>query len=199
MQKLILATRNKGKIKELQGLFAGMPVEIHSLLDFDIPEIEEDGITFQDNALKKAQTVYDATGIPAVADDSGLEIDYLSGLPGVHSARFAGTHGDDAANTSKVLLMLMDVPIGKRTARFKSVIAVCGIKQQPIITTGTCEGFIANAPQGENGFGYDPVFWVPDYEKTMAELSLEEKNVISHRAVAFRKVYKELEKALAWG
>ena len=199
MQKLVLATRNEGKLKELKELLKGLPVELLSLLDFDIPDIVEDGETFKANALIKANTVFEQTGIPSIADDSGLEVDYLNGQPGVLSARFAGEHGNDIANYEKVLQLLEGVPFAKRRARFKSVIAIVGLTKEAITTTGTCEGVITNEPHGHNGFGYDPIFWVPDFERTMAELSLEKKNIISHRGTAFKKAKNELVKVLSWG
>lgn len=199
MQKLVLATRNKGKLSELKELLKGLPVELLSLTDFDMPEILEDGETFKENALIKAKAVYEHTGIPSIADDSGLEIDYLGGQPGVYSARFAGEHGDDEANNQKVLQLLEGIPFGKRNARFKCVIAIVGLSRENIVTTGTCEGVITTASEGQNGFGYDPIFWITDFERTMAEISLEQKNLISHRAVALRKAKKELVKILPWG
>lgn len=198
MEKLILATKNKGKIIELRDLLKGLPIELISLLDFDFPDTPETGATFAENAVIKAQAVFNQTGIPCIADDSGLEIDALGGKPGVMSARFAGEHGDDSANNLKVLELMEGIPVAKRTARFKCAIAMVGLTDEPFITYGTCEGFITNAPEGNNGFGYDPLFWVHDFEKTMAELSLEEKNLISHRAIAFKKVSAELTKLLLW-
>lgn len=198
MEKLILATKNRGKIIELSDLLKELPIELISLLDFDFPDIEETGLTFAENAAIKAKAVYAKTGIPCIADDSGLEIDALDGNPGVMSARFAGAHGDDTANNNKVLELMAGIPVAKRTARFRCALAMVGLTDEPYITSGICEGFIATAPEGDNGFGYDPLFWVTDFGKTMAELTLEEKNLISHRAIAFKKVSAEITRLLLW-
>lgn len=184
--KLVLATRNRGKVRELSELLAPVGVEVVSLDSYpDVPEVEEDGNTFKANAVKKALAVSGATGQVALADDSGLEVDYLGGAPGVRSARFAGEEKDDRANNEKLLRLMKNVPPEKRTARFKCVVALATPGGQVFTTEGACEGFIGTAPRGEKGFGYDPLFMVPEYGKTFAELELDIKNRISHRGRAF--------------
>ncbi|NLM36605.1 MAG: XTP/dITP diphosphatase [Firmicutes bacterium] len=188
MPRLVLASRNKGKLRELKMLLAGLPWEICSLAEFpDVPEVAEDGRTFRDNALKKAGFVAKTLQMWALADDSGLEVDYLNGAPGVFSARFAGAHGDDVKNNEKLLALLDGVPWAQRTARFRCALAFVSPAGVAWTTEGTCEGFIALAARGEGGFGYDPLFYLPEYDRTMAELPEEEKNRISHRAVAMRQ------------
>jgi len=169
--KLVLATRNTGKVKELQELLTGAGVEVVSMANFpDVPEVVEDGDTFQANAIKKARQVAEAVGEVTLSDDSGLEVDYLDGAPGVISARFAGAQHDDEANNRKLLELLAGVPWDKRTARFRCVVAIAvpGAKTETV--SGTCEGIITTEPKGDQGFGYDPLFFVPEYEKTFAEL-----------------------------
>lgn len=186
---IVLATQNLGKVKELKDLLADLRVgiEIKSLHDFpELGPIAETGTTFRENARIKAQTVFAHTGLPSVADDSGLEVDALGGAPGVHSARYAGEDASDQDNNRKLLQELSGVPADQRTARFRSVICAVFSPGQEIFTEGVCEGRIALEPKGNNGFGYDPLFLVgPDYERTMAELSLAEKNAVSHRSRAF--------------
>lgn len=188
MPRLVLASRNEGKVKEIKMLLAGLPWEIFSLSEFPaVPEVEEDGATFRENALKKASVVAKTLKMWALADDSGLEVDYLNGAPGVYSARFAGEHGDDVKNIEKLLTLLNGVPWAQRTARFCSALAFVSPEGDAWTTEGTCEGIIALAPRGEGGFGYDPVFYLPEYDLTMAEIPEEKKNQISHRAVAMEK------------
>lgn len=186
---IILATHNLGKVKELKDLLADLSIEIQvkSLPDFpELGPIAETGTTFRENARIKAQTVFLHTGLPSVADDSGLEVDALDGAPGVHSARYAGEDASDQDNNRKLLQELSGVPADRRTARFRSVICAVFSPYQEVFAEGVCEGRIAFEPKGENGFGYDPLFLVePDYQKTMAELSLMEKNAVSHRSRAF--------------
>lgn len=194
MPRLVLASRNKGKLAELKTLLAGLPWQISSLEDFpEVPAVEEDGASFRENALKKALVVATTLRMWALADDSGLEVDYLNGAPGVLSARFAGEHGDDAKNNEKLLALLAGVPWTQRTARFRSVLAFVSPDGDAWTTEGTCEGIIALAPRGTAGFGYDPLFYLPEYGLTMAELPAEKKNQISHRAVAIRKFRAYLE------
>jgi XTP/dITP diphosphohydrolase len=160
---------------------------VYSLEDFpEIPEIVEDGTTFKENALKKASMVAQYTGFLTIADDSGLEVDYLGGAPGIYSARFAGEPKSDRRNNQKLLKLMQGVPMDKRTARFRCVIAIVTISGENYITEGVCEGIIAKEPHGEGGFGFDPLFYLPEYKKTMAELDAREKNRISHRAKAFQ-------------
>lgn len=183
--KLVLATRNRGKVRELGELVSPFGYEVVSLDHYPgVPEIIEDGTTFKENAVKKATTVARLTGQLALADDSGLEVDYLGGAPGVYSARFAGEGHDDRANNEKLLRLLEGVPPEKRTARFRCVVAVATPQGQVFTAEGSCEGIIAVEPRGEGGFGYDPLFYLPGYGKTFAQLDPAEKNRISHRARA---------------
>ncbi|HZG18100.1 MAG TPA: XTP/dITP diphosphatase [Candidatus Bathyarchaeia archaeon] len=192
-KKVVLATRNKGKVREMERLFAPLGWEIISLDDFpDAPEVVEDGETFTANALKKATTISAATGLPAIADDSGLEVDALEGRPGVCSARFAGEQASDEDNWKKLLTELKDTPKEKRTARFRCVLAFVEPGKEPITASGACEGVILREPAGTNGFGYDPVFFLPEQMCTMAQLAPERKNQISHRAKAMENLLAEI-------
>jgi len=187
--KLVLATKNEGKVREMTKLLAEQDIEVLSLADFpEIEEIVEDGETFRENAVIKATEVCMQTGLTTLADDSGLEVDYLEGLPGVYSARFAGEEKDDSANNKKLLELLDGVPEEQRTARFKCVIAVADIDCFVYIAEGTCTGIIAQEQRGDGGFGYDPLFYLPEHGKTFAEIDLETKNKISHRARALAGV-----------
>jgi XTP/dITP diphosphohydrolase len=191
---LVLATRNQGKIREIEKALDIPRLEIRSLQDFpDLPEVVEDGRTFLENAFKKAQACAQATGCPALADDSGLEVDCLNGAPGIYSARFSGAEATDEANNRKLLSLLEGVPEERRTARFVCRIVVYLPEGKWSQTDGFCPGIIAPGPRGEHGFGYDPIFYLPELNKTMAELPLEEKNRISHRAQALRKIRSHLE------
>jgi XTP/dITP diphosphohydrolase len=195
MKLLVLATRNKGKLSEFVRLLQDYPFRVMSLGDFPhIPEIDETGATFAENALIKAKAVVNAIGLLAVADDSGLEVDYLEGAPGVMSARFAGEPGNDQRNNLKLLELLGDVPEERRTARFRCVLAVVTPEGEEFLAEGSCEGVIAQVPRGIHGFGYDPLFFLPEFGLTMAELEPEIKNRISHRAKAFEAVKKVLTK-----
>ena len=186
---IVLATRNKGKLKELEALLAGMPIGITSLADHpEIPEIVEDGATFLDNALKKARTVVELTERWALADDSGLTVEALGGEPGVHSARYAGRNGDHAANNEKLLREMRDVPEGKRRAAFVCTMVLAAPDGREWDVDGRCEGEIGFELTGSGGFGYDPLFYVPQFGKTMAELTMEGKNRISHRGKALRRM-----------
>lgn len=183
--KLVLATRNEGKIREITEILAPHGVEVLPLNEFPgIVEAEEDGVTFKENAVKKASAVCEQTGLMALADDSGLEVDCLEGFPGVFSSRFAGEEKNDEANNKKLLELLEDVPEEYRTARFTCVAAIATPDDWVYTAEGYCEGIIAREPKGEGGFGYDPLFYVPEYGKTFAELEPETKNKISHRAKA---------------
>lgn len=186
--RIVVATGNRGKLTELQSMLAPLGVEVKSLADYPgLPEVVEDGATFADNAVKKAVAVAGATGEIALADDSGLEVDHLGGAPGVHSARFAGENKDDRANNEKLLALLEGVPGEKRTARFKCVVALAAPGGRIYTAEGACEGVIGTVPRGEGGFGYDPLFIVPELDMTFAELGLDIKNSISHRGKAFKK------------
>lgn len=186
--RIVVATGNRGKLTELQSMLGPLGVEVKSLADYPgLPEVVEDGATFADNAVKKAVAVAGATGEIALADDSGLEVDHLGGAPGVHSARFAGENKDDRANNEKLLALLEGVPGEKRTARFKCVVALAAPGGRIYTAEGACEGVIGTVPRGEGGFGYDPLFIVPELDMTFAELGLDIKNSISHRGKAFKK------------
>ncbi|OZM57894.1 non-canonical purine NTP pyrophosphatase [Lottiidibacillus patelloidae] len=197
MKTVIIATENKGKIKEFKELFAEKGIEVQSLLDLSFPdEIEETGSTFEENAIIKAAALADYYQKPVIADDSGLEIDALDGEPGVYSARYAGGAKNDDANMEKVLENLKGVEESDRTARFVCVIAVVIPGQNPFTYRGTCEGLIANGKTGTNGFGYDPIFYLPEYKKTMAQLLSEEKNRISHRANAIKQLMTNIDEVI---
>ncbi len=192
---ILLATNNQGKVQELVRLLGDLPFNVRSLRDFpEVGEIEEDGESFAENALIKARAGAGATGLLTLADDSGLEVDVLEGEPGVRSARFAGEPKDDSRNNAKLLELLQDIPLNRRTARFKSVIALGTPEGEEFVTEGTCEGLISLEPKGQGGFGYDPLFYVPEYDRSFAELSLEEKNAISHRGKALRAAAAMLER-----
>jgi len=185
MKELLIATGNLGKFKEFTDLFSALAIKLYSLRDF--PELvppAEDGQTFVANACKKAECASAITGLPVVADDSGLCVDALQGRPGVYSARFAGEHAADAANNVKLLHELARVPLAGRGAAFHCAIALCIPDTETRIFCGQLRGVIITSPVGERGFGYDPLFLVPEYGKTLAELPLDVKNRISHRGKA---------------
>ena len=192
-RRIVLATHNRDKLKEIRRLLDPAQFELLTLDDFDdFPEIEEDGATLEENALKKAREVYRATGLLSVADDTGLEVDALGGRPGVYSSRFAGENASYADNVRKLLEEMKDVPPDERTARFRCVVAIVDGRRETTVE-GICEGRITTEPRGQGGFGYDPVFWVPEAGKTFAEMSAEEKNAVSHRGRAFRKAAQVLQ------
>jgi XTP/dITP diphosphohydrolase len=182
---LVLATKNQGKIKEIEASLSFPGLTYKSLRDFpEIPEVLEDGASFLENALKKAQTIGQALNLPVMADDSGLEVDALQGAPGIFSARFAGPGATDQANNKKLLDLLREVPEAQRTARFVCLLVLFRPSGEWIQTRGVCEGLITREPRGDQGFGYDPLFFLSHLKKTMAEIPLEIKNRISHRAQA---------------
>jgi len=192
--RLLLATTNAGKVRELSMALRGRPVETVSLGAYPgLPPVEEDGATFLANAVKKAGQFGRATGAVVLADDSGLVVDALHGAPGVHSARFAGPGAGDAANNALLLERLRHVPASLRRARFHAVLALALPDGRIFTVDGTCEGEILTAPRGEGGFGYDPLFYLPAYGKTMAELPLETKNRISHRGRALARMVRVLD------
>jgi len=194
---LVLATRNKGKISEFKTLFSGFPIEMKSLNDFGpIPEVVEDGKTFEDNAYKKAHFTAKVLGFPALADDSGLVVEALGGQLGVFSARYAGEGAGDEANILK-LLKAMEA-VSDRRAAFECVIAIAVPRGPALIYGGRCEGEIVGGRTGKNGFGYDPVFFYQPLAKTFAEMSQEEKNLVSHRGKAMAKLLAEFDKVLIW-
>lgn len=202
---LVIATRNPGKVRELAELLADLPVRLLSLADFpELPEIPEEGETFAANAVAKARQVATLTGLPALADDSGLEVAALGGRPGVHSARYAADltaplPPTDEDNWRKLLKELHGVPEGERQARFVCVIALALPDGRLFTTRGECPGVIATEPRGNQGFGYDPVFWLPEYQATMAEVGLEVKNRLSHRARALAEMKEVLRRLEADG
>ena len=190
---MIVATRNKGKIREIREALKGLGLRIHALSDFSgIPEIEEDGKSFAENALKKARFYSKYFGKVTIADDSGLEVDGLNGSPGIYSARYAGEGASSQENNRKLLGEMEDLPISKRGARFKCILAVASPGGREVIAEGSCKGRIGFREKGKRGFGYDPLFVLPKSKKTMAELSLVEKNRISHRGKALRKLRKRI-------
>lgn len=188
MKKLFLATANEDKIKEIAALLLDLPVDLKTFRDFpDLPKVEESGTTLKENALLKARAYFLATGLPALADDTGLEIDALGGQPGVLSSRFAGEKASYAENVAQVLGLMEGIRAKERKARFRCVIAMVFSPTEEHWVEGRLEGSITVAPIGEGGFGYDPIFYVPELERTLAELSLEQKNRISHRGRALEK------------
>ncbi|MBB6445640.1 XTP/dITP diphosphatase [Bacillus benzoevorans] len=191
--KVIIATKNPGKAREFVKMFEPYNVEVKTLLDFpEFAEIEETGKTFEENAILKAETVCKQLGEMAIADDSGIMVDALEGRPGIFSARYAGENKDDEANNDKLLGELKDVPEVKRTARYYCALAFAVPGKRTIIVNGTCEGVMISDRRGINGFGYDPLFYLPERGKTMAEITPQEKNEISHRAKALRKLEDHL-------
>ncbi len=196
--RVLLATRNQGKRREYQNLLAGLDLTLVTLDEAGIDlEVEETGATFAENALLKARGYARASGLPTLADDSGLEVDALGGAPGVHSARYAGADATDQDRYRLLLQSLHNIPEGQRGARFRCVIVVAWPDGAIDVADGTCEGSIAHAPRGSHGFGYDPVFLLAGRTVTMAELSPEEKDRISHRARAAAALRPALERRLA--
>ncbi len=192
--KILLATRNPGKVREIREILRGLPLEIRSLEGLEgVPEVEEDGATFLENALKKARVLAHWAGDWTLADDSGLEVEALNGEPGVHSARYAGEGASDEQNNAKLLDALRGLPMEARKARFRCVMALVSPQGEEWVVEGTCEGYVAEAPRGQGGFGYDPLFYVPELGRTFAELSPEVKNRISHRAQALARLRVVLE------
>lgn len=188
---IVIATRNPGKAKEFAALFAKEGYQIKTLLDYpDLPDVEETRMTFEENARLKAETIAQLLQQPVLADDSGLVVDALNGMPGIFSARFAGERKSDAANNAKLLHELTNVPDEQRTAHFHCTLVFAAPQKESLVVEADWDGRIARIPQGDNGFGYDPLFIVPGYDKTSAELTSEEKNKISHRGMAV----KELER-----
>lgn len=194
--KIILATRNLNKLLEVREILSGLPLEIEALLDYpNIPEIKETGVTFVENALLKAATVFEFTHILSIADDSGLEVDALNGAPGVRSARFSGNHHDYSENNRKLLETLESVPEEERGAQFRCVAAIVGEGFKEIME-GIVRGKIISELRGSEGFGYDPLFVPEGFDRTFAELGEEVKNKISHRALAFEKVKEVLRRMI---
>ena len=195
MAELVLATRNAGKILEVERLLQAHAPQIHvrSVSEFNLDDVEETGDTFEANALLKAETIARNTGLPALADDSGIAIDALGGAPGIYSARWAGVHGDDAANIAKVLEQLDSIPDADRGAQFVCVIALALPDGRSMTVRAEVAGQVRRVPMGDQGFGYDPIFMPDGHSKTFAEMSSEEKNSISHRAIAVSKLTEFLK------
>ncbi|HKJ76314.1 MAG TPA: XTP/dITP diphosphatase [Gammaproteobacteria bacterium] len=195
MKKIVLASGNAGKVREINQIVADLGFEVVPQTEFDVPEAEETGLTFVENAILKARNAARHTGLAAIADDSGIEVDALHGAPGIYSARYAGAGASDQANLDKLLDALKDVADGERTARFQCLMVYMEHAEDPtpLICQGTWEGRITRQPAGEGGFGYDPVFWVPDSGCTSAELPAEEKNRLSHRGQALRRLHDALQ------
>lgn len=185
--KLILATKNKDKVKEIRALLEDLDIEVLSATDFpELPDVLEDGSSLEENAVKKAKVIHQQTGYFALADDTGLEVDALDGKPGVFSSRFAGENASYSENVTKLLQLLKNIDDSQRTARFRTVAAFVG---DGILETfeGVCEGMIIRERRGDKGFGYDPVFFVPEVGLTFAEMDAAQKNLISHRGKALQK------------
>jgi len=198
MQKIVLATGNQGKVKELANMLQNLDISIVPQSDFNVPEVAETGTTFVENAIIKARHAAKITGLPAIADDSGLAVDFLQGAPGIYSSRYAGENANDQKNIDKLLIALKDVPETQRSARFLCVLVFMRHSEDPtpIICQGSWEGIITTTQSGEQGFGYDPVFYVPSQKLTSAQLSREVKNQLSHRGQALTLLQKELKTAL---
>ncbi|MFO7859344.1 MAG: RdgB/HAM1 family non-canonical purine NTP pyrophosphatase [Ectothiorhodospiraceae bacterium] len=194
MTRVVFASNNAGKVAEIDAMLAPTGYRVLPQSEWLVPEAEETAPTFVENALIKARHACAHTGLPAIADDSGLEVDALGGEPGIHSARYAGHHGDDAANNSLVLAELADTPEAERTARFRCVLVYLRHADDPapVICQGVWEGLILRAERGAGGFGYDPLFWVPDQGCSAAELPAETKNRLSHRGQALRGLVEAL-------
>jgi XTP/dITP diphosphohydrolase len=194
MRRIVLATSNPGKVREFSTALVGLDVEITPQSAFDVPEVEETGLTFVENAILKARNAARRTGLPALADDSGLAVDALGGAPGVHSARYAGPGAGDRANIDKLLTELREVPAERRAARFHCVLVLLHhpADPTPLICQASWEGLITFEPYGSGGFGYDPVFLVPEEAQTAAELDLAVKNRLSHRGQALAQLVKAM-------
>lgn len=194
MKKFIVATKNKGKIKEIEEILSGLPFEVISMEEAGITkDIEEHGSTFEENAHIKASEVFKLTGEIVMADDSGLEVDCLDGAPGIYSSRFAGENASDEDRNNKLLSMLEDVPFEKRRARFVCAIALILPDGKRFSIRESFEGYIGLKPEGTNGFGYDPLFYLPEYNMTAAQLQSQQKHEISHRGKALKKMVEILD------
>ena len=193
-RQIVLASNNPGKVREIAQLLGALNLLVVPQSQFDVPDVEETGPTFVENAILKARNAARKTGLAAIADDSGLEVDALNGAPGVHSARYAGVGSSDQANLDKLLQALTDVPQGDRSARFQCLMVYLAHEHDPtpLICQGTWEGQILFEPRGSNGFGYDPVFFVPTHNCSSAELPPEIKNELSHRGQALRMLVAAL-------
>ena len=198
MRKFVVATKNNGKLKEISEILKDFPFEVISMEKIGIlKDIEEYGTTFQENALIKAEEIYKLTGELVMADDSGIEVDYLDGAPGIYSARFAGIDATDEEKNNKLIKLLYGVEFERRTARFVCAIAVVLGEENYFTVKGVCEGYIGLEPKGINGFGYDPLFFIPEFNMTTAQMSSEDKHKISHRGKALRYMVEELKKRVS--
>lgn len=194
MKKLVLATGNQGKVKEMADLLSEFGFDVEAQSQYNVSEVAETGTTFIENAIIKARHAAKETGLPAIADDSGLEVDALNGAPGIYSARYSGEGATDQSNLEKLLANMNDVPEEQRSARFHCVLVLMKHANDPtpLVCHGQWEGKILTAPQGENGFGYDPVFWVPEDSCSSAELEPVRKKQLSHRGKALKKLFAAL-------
>lgn len=193
IKEIVVASKNVGKVAEFKVALSSLPYRVIALAELgSFPEAPENGLTFAENACAKAQFYARLTGKLCLADDSGLEVDYLRGDPGVYSARYAGDHAGDKANNNKLLANLAGVPAANRSGRFRCVLALADADKVILTSEGAVEGVILAAPRGTQGFGYDPLFWLPAYDRTLAEMSHDEKNAISHRGRAIRELVKQL-------
>lgn len=194
MKDIVLASSNPGKVREINQLLADLDLQVKPQGEFGIPDAEETGLTFVENAILKARNAAWHTRLPAIADDSGIEVDALNGEPGIYSARYAGEGASDQANLEKLLADISDIPERQRTARFQCLMVYLEHADDPtpLICQGTWEGSILLAPRGDNGFGYDPVFYVPTHDRSSAELAPEIKNSLSHRGQALRQLVSML-------
>ncbi|MCG7929868.1 MAG: RdgB/HAM1 family non-canonical purine NTP pyrophosphatase [Candidatus Thiodiazotropha lotti] len=193
-ERIVLASNNAGKVREINQLLASEQITVVPQKDFNIPDAIEDGLSFVENAIKKARHASSLSGLPAIADDSGIEVDALSGAPGIYSARFAGAGASDEENLQKLLSCIEDIPEEKRTARFQCLMVYMRHAEDPtpIICQGSWEGRILFEPQGENGFGYDPIFYVPTHDCSSAQLEPQTKNSLSHRGQALKALLQAL-------
>ena len=195
IKKIVLASGNAGKVREINHLFENFGIEVVPQSEFNVPEVPETGTTFVENAIIKARHAAECTGLPAIADDSGIEVDALNARPGVYSARYAGEGCNDTDNNNKMLEELSGVAEADRTARYQCLIVFMRDHNDPVplITQGSWEGRILEAPQGDGGFGYDPIFYVPTHKCSGGELSLEVKNTLSHRSIALNAMLEEFK------
>jgi XTP/dITP diphosphohydrolase len=195
MQEIVLASSNPGKLREINQLLAMLELHVQPQSAFGVVDVEESGLSFVENAILKARNAAQHTGLPAIADDSGIEVDALNGAPGIHSARFAGEGASDRANLDRLLAELNGLPEARRRARFQCLMVYMRHARDPtpLICQGTWEGRILPTPRGDNGFGYDPVFYVPTHDCSSAELPAEIKNAVSHRGQALRQLAAALQ------
>jgi len=195
MNKIVLASGNKGKLREFAQLFAPMNIEVIPQSEFDVPEAEETGLTFVENAIIKARNACEHTGLPAIADDSGIEVDYLLGAPGIYSARYAGSDASDEDNLNALLSALTGVPDQERVARYQCLLVMMRHSKDPtpMICQADWQGHILQSAQGDDGFGYDPIFWVAEENCSAAQLTSDQKHAISHRGKAIRQFIREFQ------